>query len=561
MRRSIPLRDLQAVLPVAMLEEVVAEAHGERASRIEPGTMISLADRGLLRLLKAIKRAMNDGTMSSAARLLMRAVAAHIAHTQVVPAGSEPPLVRQAGGLSKQQLQRVRDYILPNPARKVLLAEFAAYVGLSRTQFVRGFKASMGMTPFRFILWVRVELAAALLADASLSTAEVATRCGFASASHLSAAFRRLLRMLPSEYRTRISASDETPSETLAGLIGPYSLPMRDKAYPDPVRGVGRGSTMEVLAPPAVNEPPVVGKYPRPPLLTEFRVEQTSLRIDRNVRLLESSHGLGWTDLFAGVTDELPHDGLRGAIPAVWVVTAYTPNEIQRMGAGGRHERVLPRNAISITGAGDAAYDDIAAPLKAVHLYLRQRFVDEVADELFKDGGERRQIGSSFGLDDSILQEILKAIRLSLKDHQPGSQLKIDYLSQALATCLLAKHSVLGPTRTMRQLPRLNSKEIGRIVDYIDANLASNMSVAELAGVVGLGRAQFSARFGATASLAPHQFVTMKRIRRAQKLLMQPDADLSLIAGLCGFASPSHFRATFKRTIGLTPDEYRRQRL
>jgi AraC-like DNA-binding protein len=295
------------------------------------------------------------------------------------------------------------------------------------------------------------------------------------------------------------------------------------------------------------------------PTLTEFKLEQTSLRVDRDVRLLTSSQGLGWVDLFTAITDESPHDGLHGAIPAVWLVTAFTPNEIQRIGAGYRHERILPRNAISITGAGDSTYDEIAAPLKAVHIFLRQEIVDTVADELFKDGRGRRQIASSFGLEDAILQQLLKAISLSLNDPKPGNRLKMDYLSQALAVHLLTKHSVLGPAPKMHRIPTFNSREIGRIVDYIDANLPCNMSVAELAGLVGLGRTQFCSRFRATTSMTPHQFVITKRIGKARKLLADPRIDYMFVAELCGFASWSHFISTFKRAMSLTPHEYRQQ--
>jgi transcriptional regulator GlxA family with amidase domain len=293
--------------------------------------------------------------------------------------------------------------------------------------------------------------------------------------------------------------------------------------------------------------------------LTEFVIEQTSLRVDCNVDLQASSLGLGWTDLFAAITCELPHDALHGAGSAVWLATAAAPHEIRRVGAGYRYERLLPRNAISICGAGDGAYDEVVAPVRAVHVYLRQQLINEVADEFFKDGRGRRQVRSLFGLGDPILQQLLTAIRLSLNDLRLGNRLKMDHLSQALAVYLLTKHSELGPVRGRQQMPMFNSREIGRTIDYIDANLSSNMSVAELAEVVGLGRAQFSARFRATTSMTPHQFVIIKRISKARQLIAEPNVDYSFVALRCGFASSSHLVSSFKRIIGLTPDEYRRQ--
>jgi AraC family transcriptional regulator len=135
----------------------------------------------------------------------------------------------------------------------------------------------------------------------------------------------------------------------------------------------------------------------------------------------------------------------------------------------------------------------------------------------------------------------------------------MDYLSQALAAYLLTKHSVLGPARDIRQMHVFNSREIARIVDYIDDNLSSNMSVADLAAIVGLRRVQFGARFMATTSMTPHQFVVLKRIRKARQLMADSRVDYAFVALLCGFASWSHLTTTFKRVMGLTPHEYRRQ--
>jgi AraC family transcriptional regulator len=58
--------------------------------------------------------------------------------------------------------------------------------------------------------------------------------------------------------------------------------------------------------------------------------------------------------------------------------------------------------------------------------------------------------------------------------------------------------------------------------------------------------------------MTPHQFVTLRRISLARKLLASPNIDLALIALECGFADQSHFTMTFKRIVGATPHEYRR---
>jgi AraC-like DNA-binding protein len=286
-------------------------------------------------------------------------------------------------------------------------------------------------------------------------------------------------------------------------------------------------------------------------------LEQTSLVINSKVRLLKSSQGLGWTDLFAAVTDELPHEGVRGAVPSVWIVTAASPNDIQRVSSERKYDKVLPEFAVSVTRSGETVYDELACPLRARHLYLRQSVIDEVADEIFNDSRERRFISSSFGLDDHFLYRLIAAIRASLDEPPVGNQLKVGYLTQALAAYLLTKYSIVGAPLLV-PVHALNSRQFAELGDYINDNLSSDMNINELGRIVGLGRAQFIQRFKATTSMTPHQFVTLRRINRARKLLASQRTDCALIALTCGFAGQSHFTTTFKRIVGVTPGEYRR---
>jgi AraC-like DNA-binding protein len=273
--------------------------------------------------------------------------------------------------------------------------------------------------------------------------------------------------------------------------------------------------------------------------------------------LIQSSQGLGWTDLFVAVTDEAPHEGIHGAIPAVWLATAATPNNIERIGSLFNRKEILPRQSISITRSGEAAYDELSFPLRARHMYLRQSFLDELANDIFKDGRERRFVESSFGFSDPILYRLMAAIRYSLNEPSFGNRLKIDYLTLALGAHLLTKHStIIPPPRPL--VHTFNSRQIGNLSDYINDNISQDLSILELSRIVGLNRAQFSRRFKVTTSMTPHHFVTLRRISQARKLLQSPVVDYALIALACGFADQSHFTATFKRVCGITPHEYRK---
>lgn len=288
-------------------------------------------------------------------------------------------------------------------------------------------------------------------------------------------------------------------------------------------------------------------------------MEQTSLRIDANVRLVKSSQGLGWTNIYAGLTDEKPHEALHRSISAVWLATTFTGIDIRRSSIDGELHQVLPKNLVTITAPGQAVQDEIGIPLEAMHTYLRQDVLDEIADELYSDRDAKRSIVSEFAADEPTLRWFLASIRASLDDPPFTNTLKMDYLSRALAAHLLHRHSTAGPGG-MRRAPAeaLNASQVGSVVDYIEANLASNLTLNELAAIVGVGRAQFLRRFKAATQMAPHQYVLMRRIRRSKRYLADPRLDHSTIAIMCGFVSQAHFASTFKRFVKMTPREFRR---
>jgi AraC family transcriptional regulator len=527
---EVKKQNLMTLIPSATLQTVAAQMHGEEAGEISLPSAISLKDRTLALLLDIVRKASRATFDKAALEYLKKAAAARIVRTQASTTGLEPD-VWGSTHFSLQQMQQISNHIQANLSGDIHIEGIARQVGLSRAQFARRFKVTTGMTPHKFVMNARVRNAMALLADGDLSLAEIAARAGFANPPHFAALFQRMVKVSPSAYRRQLS-----PDKACVQMQK-VQAETRDLSC-DPVRAMA-----------------VDGSLPN---LAEFQLEQTSLPVNDKVRLIKSSQGLGWTDLFAAVTDELPHEGLRGVVPAVWVVTAASPNDVQRIGSTGKHSAILPQYAISITGAGDAVYDEIAFPLKARHLYLRQSLIDDVAKEVFKDGHERRFIGSSFGLDDAVLYRLITSIRNLMEEPAFGSRLEVDYLTQTLAAYLLTKHSNAGPT--LRALPAhvFNSRQINALGDYINENLSVNMGISDLAGVVGLGRSQFIRRFKATALMTPHQFVTLRRVSHARKLLTKSGIDYARIAVDCGFADQSHFIAMFKRAVGTTPHTYRR---
>jgi AraC family transcriptional regulator len=106
-----------------------------------------------------------------------------------------------AEALTRAQLARVKEHIRLNLDRELATSELAALVDLSAFHFSRRFRASTGMSPYRYVTRQRIALAQELLARTRMSIAEISYRAGFSSQSHLGARFKQIVGVTPRRYR------------------------------------------------------------------------------------------------------------------------------------------------------------------------------------------------------------------------------------------------------------------------------------------------------------------------------------------------------------------------
>ena len=98
-----------------------------------------------------------------------------------------------------------------------------------------------------------------------------------------------------------------------------------------------------------------------------------------------------------------------------------------------------------------------------------------------------------------------------------------------------------------------------RAADFIEANLAEAIGLAEMAEAAGLSRMHFAAQFRAATGMRPHEYLLRRRIERAQHMLTISTSSLVAIAFEVGFKSQSHFTTVFARFVGETPKGWRQR--
>lgn len=107
------------------------------------------------------------------------------------------------GGMAPRKLRRAIDFINENldQEQTVALAAVAHAVQMSYFHFSRSFKQSTGVSPNVYMTEQRIDRAKKLLTETELPIAEIALRTGFASQSHFTTTFRKLVWTTPKAFR------------------------------------------------------------------------------------------------------------------------------------------------------------------------------------------------------------------------------------------------------------------------------------------------------------------------------------------------------------------------
>jgi len=106
---------------------------------------------------------------------------------------------------------------------------------------------------------------------------------------------------------------------------------------------------------------------------------------------------------------------------------------------------------------------------------------------------------------------------------------------------------------------RENQSPIREVISYIHEHLMDDMPISQLAEQISLSPAHFIVKFKEEIGMTPHAYILTSRIDAAKNLLANPDYSITHIAYMLNFSSSNHFANQFKKHVGCTPTEFRRQ--
>ena len=116
----------------------------------------------------------------------------------------------------------------------------------------------------------------------------------------------------------------------------------------------------------------------------------------------------------------------------------------------------------------------------------------------------------------------------------------------------------VGTNRTRARRPKpASNRRMTAAIDYIEARLATDLSLGELSACVAMSKYHFLRTFKQMFGMTPHQYILGRRLRTAAAALRATREPVARVALDQGFGDLSTFNHYFRRVMGVTPTTYR----
>ena len=156
---------------------------------------------------------------------------------------------------------------------------------------------------------------------------------------------------------------------------------------------------------------------------------------------------------------------------------------------------------------------------------------------------------------DRHLQALIQALLIEVEMGGPNGRLYADTLATALATHFVNHYGIDNPIDFSSLQHTMERQRMGHVIDYVEAHLTDDISLADLALAAGLSKFHFSRLFKTALGLTPHKYVLKRRIERATQVLKKGEA-IATVSYQFGFTDQSHFTRVFKQVKGMTPKQF-----
>jgi AraC family transcriptional regulator len=257
--------------------------------------------------------------------------------------------------------------------------------------------------------------------------------------------------------------------------------------------------------------------------------------------------------------NQLPHSSVIAAVNE-WRITQSLDGGVmlRRQIGGAWQEGEKPPGSFSLAPPELAVPVEITGPYRVRVLAIDAQRLESLLRGIGASGTAPLDcLVASLALRNDAIAQLLATFWAEAGTTDAVARLLADGMTATLAARLLRLSGHAAPAPDPRALA---PRRLRRALDHIEAHLAEDIGLADIAAAAGLSPYHFARAFRAATGLPPYRYVTQARIARAQMLIATTELSLAQIAFESGFGSQGQFTATFTRIVGISPGRWRAER-
>jgi len=227
-------------------------------------------------------------------------------------------------------------------------------------------------------------------------------------------------------------------------------------------------------------------------------------------------------------------------------------------GATGRFCVSTRPGSVSLVGPGRLPPRRSKGRVEFLIMEVAPKYLVWAAEELGLDG--RLEVQPLWSGEEEQARHVMLALHNELIVGCPSGQLFAEYVGLSFATMMLTRHAAT-PGRPAVYRGGLSHYKLRQVLAFINDNLATTLSLVDMANLIQMGPCHFARAFKASTGFSPHQYILRRRIDRALEVLKQTHVNLADLAYKLGFSSQGHFTTVFRKMVGVPPNSYHEQLL
>ncbi len=142
-----------------------------------------------------------------------------------------------------------------------------------------------------------------------------------------------------------------------------------------------------------------------------------------------------------------------------------------------------------------------------------------------------------------------------------GEQLIKNYLEMLLIDVMRAQTETEDGNDVFLQEQDLNNKLAEDIIKILKNNVYSRLSIDDIAKTISYSKAYIFRQFKMATGKSVMEYYLDIKIKVAKELIINNELSVKEISEKLSFDTPNYFTKTFKKLVGVTPTEYRKNKL